>query len=78
MDRVIAYRYSGSPAGFWIKLTDDGRWLAMFESEPLGSYNSPQAAIEALALGDVPMPTGGSTAQFALSPSIDQWTAASR
>lgn len=52
----------------------NGRWHAMFEDEDLGSYHSPQHALDDLAGGTTYWPSVGNPEKFNLPDELGDWT----
>lgn len=71
MKRCYAYRTRVGT--FRIAQQPDGRWQALFEDEALGSYATPQQAIEDLAGGYTFWPSCGDPSQFGLPEELAGW-----
>jgi hypothetical protein len=48
-------------------------WLAMFEDENLGPYNSPQAALDDLSGGHTDWPSCGDPSELGLPDDLSDW-----
>lgn len=68
------YRYFTRAGEFRIVQEQSGRWLAMFEDENIGSYNSPQAALDDLSGGHTDWPSCGDPSEFGLPDDLSDWT----
>ena len=60
-------------AGLFRIVPHQGRWVAMFEDEALGSYISPQQAAEDVAGGHVFWPSCGDTSVFGIPEDVSEW-----
>jgi len=49
------------------------RWIVFAEDENLGSYHSPQAALDDLAGGHVPFPSGIDTSSLPIPDDLSEW-----
>lgn len=67
------YTYRTRVGLFSIELQPNGRWEAMFEDERLGSYLTPQQALDDLASGAVHWPSCGDPSRFSLPDEIGDW-----
>ena len=72
--KPIAYTHP-SPAGtFTIRLMR-GRWHVLFQDEDLGSYPTPQQALDDLAGGHTyTLPGGHDSSAMGLSEDLGDWT----
>ena len=59
---------------FSIRQRDDGRWIAWFEDEDLGSYHLPPQALEALKDASCERPSCGRAAAAELPAELSDWT----
>jgi len=49
------------------------RWVVFAEDENLGSYHSPQAALDDLTGGHVPFPSGIDTSLLPIPGDLSEW-----
>ncbi|ACA16524.1 hypothetical protein M446_2061 [Methylobacterium sp. 4-46] len=60
---------------FAIRLSRDGRWLAICDGENLGAYLTPQRALDDLTSGHAQTPANGvSTSGAGLPGALGEWT----
>ena len=59
--------------GMFRIVTRGGRWLAMFEDESLGPYNTPQQALDDLAGGHSDWPSCGDPSTLGLPDELCDW-----
>jgi hypothetical protein len=70
------WRYATKIGVFSIMQNRDGRWHATFEDGSLGSYHSPQAALEDLVGGHVDFPDSSvDTSALGLPDELSEWEA---
>lgn len=69
-----AYTF-GNAHGFFGIIWQRGRWVAMWEEEPLGSYATPGQALEDLAGGHCYSPSNGlDTSRAGLPDELSGWS----
>lgn len=73
---IVAYTWPTRVGTFAIRLNRSGRWVAMFEDEKLGEYDSPQRACDDLSMGTTHCPSCGDPSRFNLPDQVDEWKAA--
>lgn len=67
------YTYRTRAGTFRIVQQPDGHWQAMYEDEGLGSYSSPQHALDDLAGGYTFWPSCGDPSQLGLPDELSDW-----
>lgn len=67
------YQFKTNAGAFHI-VPRGNRWLAMFEGENLGSYATPQHALDELAGGHTDWPDCGDPSECGLPDDIADWT----
>lgn len=67
------YIYLTDAGHFTIVSQEGDSWHAMYEDEDLGSYSSPQQALESLIEGRTTTPSCGAPSQFGLSNDLAEW-----
>lgn len=71
---MSGYFVFATKAGRFAIVPSSGRWHAMFEDERLGSYASPQHALDDLAGGHCDWPSCGDPSTFGLPDELSDWT----
>ena len=70
---IMFYRSRTTAGDFKIVPLTNGRWLAMFENENLGSYDSAEKALYDLSGGHSDWPSCGDPSSFNLPDELQDW-----
>lgn len=71
---MTRYEFATHAGVFRIAVTANGRWQAMFEDEGLGSYTTPQQALDDLVGGHTFWPSCGDPSRFGLPEELADWS----
>jgi hypothetical protein len=75
---ITAYMHKTRVGPFTIELRRDGRWHVIWDGEDLGSYATPQTALDDLVGGHTYWPSCGDPSTLGMSDELAEWEPFSR